>query len=362
MKTGKRFLSLLLAVLTGLSLLPAAWASGEPAEAPASDGEEARIPEDGWSGTVGEGISWRIEGGVLTISGEGRMPAAATTWYIFEEHPENAPWKQYKDFFSAVIVEAGVTRIGTYSFRDCENIQSVSLPAGLTSIGEFAFSGCTALTDINLPEGLTAIETGAFADSGVSLLVTRLPDSLTSIGQDAFYCAGGAAAHDAGGESVCVQVPVSLTLPAGLKTIGREAFYRAFGDAIVYDSETGSCTCYTLTDVTVPESVESIGYLAFAGNAVPALTILSRNCEIAAEPPVGSGTPAPDDSTLGVPGITTVYGYPGSTAQAAAGDDFAFAALAPSAENAFRAVSILQLIVSGNKLYTPADAAALLAN
>ena len=203
MSEAKRLISLLLATILCLSLLPSSFASEEPSDPgkTSTSGEmvsveagsppeaesftEAIAGEDAvpsaetiLSGTIGtdNNISWRIKNSVLTISGTGRMPAAAVTWYEFREIPEAAPWKNFKDAFTSVVVEEGITRVGVYAFRDCDNIKSVTLPAGLTSIGEFAFYNCRSLTSINLPEGLTDIETGAFAFAGLSLINTKMKD------------------------------------------------------------------------------------------------------------------------------------------------------------------------------------------
>lgn len=64
------------------------------------------------------------------------------------------------------------------------------LPAGVKTVGEEAFRGDRALEEVTLPDGLKAIESRAFADSGVKWI--RIPDSVTSIAEDAFRGAGGA--------------------------------------------------------------------------------------------------------------------------------------------------------------------------
>ena len=64
------------------------------------------------------------------------------------------------------------------------------LPAGLETVGEEAFRGDRALEEVTLPDGLKVIESRAFADSGVKWI--RIPDSVTSIAEDAFRGAGGA--------------------------------------------------------------------------------------------------------------------------------------------------------------------------
>ncbi len=65
-----------------------------------------------------------------------------------ESIPEGAfeGMDQLKD----VIVSETVTEIGAGAFKDCENIESLTLP-GVTSIGEGAFDGCDNLTSILLP-------------------------------------------------------------------------------------------------------------------------------------------------------------------------------------------------------------------
>ena len=51
---------------------------------------------------------------------------------------------------TTVILPDGVTEIGAGSFKDCENLETLTLP-GVTSIGEGAFEGCTSLTSILIP-------------------------------------------------------------------------------------------------------------------------------------------------------------------------------------------------------------------
>ena len=54
--------------------------------------------------------------------------------------------------------------IGSYSFKDCSRLTSLTLPAGITSIGISAFSHCSGLTSINLPASITEIGENAFAN------------------------------------------------------------------------------------------------------------------------------------------------------------------------------------------------------
>lgn len=50
----------------------------------------------------------------------------------------------------SVVLPPSVSEIGAGSFKDCENLETITLP-GVTSIGEGAFEGCESLTSIIIP-------------------------------------------------------------------------------------------------------------------------------------------------------------------------------------------------------------------
>lgn len=61
-------------------------------------------------GTTSDGLSWKVENGVLTITGSGAI------------NNDEAPWGTS---FSTVVIGEGVTSIGTNAFKNCFNIKSV---------------------------------------------------------------------------------------------------------------------------------------------------------------------------------------------------------------------------------------------
>jgi hypothetical protein len=73
--------------------------------------------------------------------------------------------------------------IGEKAFAGCTSLESMVFPDSLTSIGQNAFQE-TKLTSVVIPAGVTSLPTGAF--SKVSLQTVVLPDSVTSVGQNAF--------------------------------------------------------------------------------------------------------------------------------------------------------------------------------
>ena len=100
------------------------------------------------------------------------------------------------------------------SFDSCFALSSITLPDSLTSIGDNAFFSCFALSSVSLPNSLTNIGYGTFAYCA-ALTSVSLPDSLTSIGDDAF---------------ACCSTLTSVTLPDSLTSIGDGAF--AYCDAL----------------------------------------------------------------------------------------------------------------------------------
>lgn len=154
-----------------------------------------------------------------------------------------------------------LTSIGNYAFNGCTSLTEITLPASLTSIGQDAFYGCTSLSSIVLPEGLTAIAQSAFAICSALSLVIDLPN-LTRLGKDAFSLADVTRVVNLGkissiedaisGNYGMFRSNVNLTyvnLPDTLTSIGNYAFYG----------------CTSLPEITLPAGVTSIGFSAFKG-------------------------------------------------------------------------------------------------
>ena len=135
-----------------------------------------------------------------------------------------------------------VTSIGNSAFEDCSSLSSITLPNGVTSIGNFAFCGCRKLTSIIIPKCVANIGKVAFGmcdklellsvnhnnpvydsrdncnaiiETETNTLVagcknTIIPNSITSIGKEAFSCCRGLK---------------SIVIPYSVKTIGIGAFF-----------------------------------------------------------------------------------------------------------------------------------------
>ena len=87
------------------------------------------------SGTCGENVTWIYSEATktLTISGNGYMNEYTWGWH--------SPWYNRIDI-EIVIIESGVSSIGSYAFHGCRGLTSITIPDGVASIGEYAFEYC----------------------------------------------------------------------------------------------------------------------------------------------------------------------------------------------------------------------------
>ena len=146
-----------------------------PFPSPTATPAEPPVPT---SGTCGENLTWKLEDGVLTISGTGAM-----TDYSSSQGPQ-LPWAAAK--IKSVVIESGVTSIGDHAFVGQIGLTSITIPDSVTSIGDDAFFYCMSLTSVKIPDGVTRICQKVFQDCS-SLTSVEIPDSVASIGSNAFY-------------------------------------------------------------------------------------------------------------------------------------------------------------------------------
>ena len=82
-----------------------------------------------------------------------------------------------------------VTAIGDYAFQGASQVTSVTLPlTSIKSIGEYAFNDCTSLTEFTLPESITSIGKNAFyyCDKLKHLYVHSKDPASYNVGSNAF--------------------------------------------------------------------------------------------------------------------------------------------------------------------------------
>ena len=162
-----------------------------------------------------------------------------------------------------------IIKNGTENILDVcssEAVGAIIIPDSVTSIGDDAFSGCTGLTSITIPSSVTSIGNGAFyCCSGLTSIT--IPDSVTSIGNGAFCrCSGltslkvedGNPKYDSRNNCNAIIESSTNTLIAGCKTTTIPSSVTSIG-------EKAFAHCTDLTSITIPNSVTSIGNGAFSG-------------------------------------------------------------------------------------------------
>ncbi len=159
-----------------------------------------------------------------------------------------------------------VTSIGEGAFCNCSALTSVNIPNSVTSIEDYAFEGCSGLTSVTIPNSVTSIGRSAFYNCSGLTSIT-IPNSVTSIGYWAFYSCSGLTSIDVDKDNTyydsrdncnAIIQTSSNTLIAGCKSTVIPNSVTSIGEGAFYN-------CYGLKSITIPESVTSIGWSAFRG-------------------------------------------------------------------------------------------------
>ncbi len=196
-----------------------------------------------------------------------------------------------------------VTQILENGFKGCVNLTEVNIPGGITEIGDSAFENCGLIT-LNIPAGVEKIGVNAFA-------VNKNLSSITAAPGNASFTADGKALYSADGKKL-VQFAIGnagtyfvqsgaetidsqafafsklscVVLPDSLKTIGDDAFKESaslsavdFPSGLEVIGQGAFYKCFALKTVSLPATLKSFEQgFTFAG--VESLTLADGIKEI----------------------------------------------------------------------------------
>lgn len=171
------------AAVAALALCITLLVSGGKKQTPPPAPDDAQSAEQAADAVTDEGIDWSLEDGVLRIRPKNGTAGSMEDYAAGKRSGNISPWLDERESITAVIVEDGVSRIGSYAFANCTRLQTVELPASLREIGSNAFAN-SGLRAVTLPEGLETIGEDAFAATQLSMIT--LPDSLNMVAAGAF--------------------------------------------------------------------------------------------------------------------------------------------------------------------------------
>jgi len=256
----KKLLALLtLAILLTFGMATAAWA-------------------DVIEGKCGENVTYEYEESSKTLIIKGNGP-------MDDFNPGTAPWFKWQNEYECekivykIKVEDGVTHIGSYAFgsdnplgRYGWSVKFVELPNSVTSIGEGAFFGDSWLTHINIPPNVDTIGEAALVDVPADSLgwnvipntlgTTNTPgDPNSALNRNYTY------EHSADHEGVIFNknktVLVQYLNAKQDDRYSEENITYEIPDTVTEIGPYAFANCY-LNNVEIPASVQKIGKEAFA--------------------------------------------------------------------------------------------------
>lgn len=186
-----------------------------------------------------------------------------------------------------------VTLINNYAFSGCKYLSTIAIPENVIAIGEGTFANCESVTDFVIPTTVVEVGMNAFTNSG---WYNNQADGLLYLDN---WCLGykgelsGAIAINEGTRGIaagsfynCSSL-TDVTIPNTLEMIGYSAFSSCTGltKVVIPNSVTSIGNyafdyCTALTDVTLPNSLSEICDYLFSQTSIESITIPSTVTKI----------------------------------------------------------------------------------
>ena len=172
---------------------------------------------------------------------------------ITEEEKKNAVSDEYGALYTAD---------GLKLIKGPNNETSYTIKQGTVIIGDEAFAFCGSLQSINIPDSVTSIGCGAFAWCK-SLQSIKIPDSVTSIGNIAFNGCESLRKVDICNKNYYTQDNVLISSQGVVLSCWSHEEHIVLPDSVTSIGDSAFWGCYHLESINIPDSVTSIGNRAF---------------------------------------------------------------------------------------------------
>ena len=220
-----------------------------------------------------------------------------------------------------LVIPNSVKHIGNFAFYDCNGLTSLSLGNSVTSIGSDAFYNCSNMEGtLTIPQSVKTIGSSAFHGCTSFSAIAFNADSCTT---GSFSGCNNVTSLSIGNNVKVIppsafsgfsQISGALTIPNSVLTIGSQAFYNCsgltsltIGNAVSTIGSNAFSNCSGLTSLTIGNAVSTIGSNAFSNcTGLTSVVFNADSCVYMGD--VFSGCTGPATLTIG-DNVKTIPSY-----------------------------------------------------
>jgi len=205
--------------------------------------------------------NWDTDGdGEITVAEAKKVTTLGTIFIAIGGESNIKKFNELKYF-------TGLTSISTNAFKNCDQLEEVTLPATIKEVAYGAFTGCSSLKYLFLPASVTTIGNGPFTNcsSLEKIDVAAENAKFTSVDGVLFNKSLTNLVAYPGGLAGEYDIPETVTTLSQYAFCGAEQLTRVRLPKTLTSIPNGTFrNCIALTSVNIPSSIKTIGSFAFS--------------------------------------------------------------------------------------------------